>query len=359
MSCHDGALRNVERSDCDGDAADKHEVEQVGSDDVAQREGSMSFRERGDRGHKLRQRGAERDEGQRDHGFRYAECLRDQGAVVDEQPCADGDQDGSDDEKYNVFAHAVFLLRGFGAGIIISGASVFGGGFRCRSGSRMLSLHLQYRVDHIDDEEPEQKEACRAAEMPARVGGKRIEGGCREEEQNRGDQCLSVDVSGTYCDRQRRDQGRVADDGTDRVAVSDLAVTGKSGRRGDHDLGERGADGDDCRPDQQLRNMKVVRDSGRAVHKPVAAFNQKQQTNDKQKYGNQHKQNLLKTRQTYFTCSSRTNGICAAHEKVYHCNAFFSMKERRNIILKKMINRKGFLIYTMYQWRKGKRTGRL
>ena len=81
---------------------------------------------------------------------------------------------------------------------------------------------------------------------------------------------------------ERGDQRGVADDRADGVAVGDAAVAEDRGLRGDHDLRQRRADGHDRRADQQLREMKTVRDADRAVDEPVSALDEQDEAEQKQ-----------------------------------------------------------------------------
>ena len=71
----------------------------------------MTLCQRGDRRDQLRQRGAQRHKGQGDDGFRHAQRLRDQGAVVHQQVCAHSDQGCAEDEQADLFGKGHFLFR--------------------------------------------------------------------------------------------------------------------------------------------------------------------------------------------------------------------------------------------------------
>ena len=66
-----------------------------------------------------------------------------------------------------------------------------------------------------------------------------------------------------------------------------MAADGGGG--GDHDLRQRGSDGDHGGADDQIGDMKTLRNTHGAVHKKVAALDEHHKTNGKQQNGNQHK----------------------------------------------------------------------
>ena len=265
-----GALRDGEGCQRDRHAADQHKVKDVRADDVAQRQVAVALGQRGDSRDQLGQRGAECDKRQGDDALGHAEGLRDQGAVVHEQVCADGDQHRAQHKQDQRPGEGHFLLLGR---LLRTGGGVF---------------HLQHVDDHVRREHGQHDDAHDAGEFAEHIGRNAVDGRRREEEGDGGFQRFGVYLAGAHRNRDGRDQRRVADDRADGVAVGDLAMAGQRGHRGDHDLRQRCADGDHRRADEQLRQVEAAGQCGRAVNKPVAALDQEQQADNKKQHRDEH-----------------------------------------------------------------------
>ena len=257
------ALRDGERRQRDGNTADQHKVEDVCADDVADGQIAVTLDKGGNCRDQLRQRGAQRDEGQGDDALGHAQRLRNQRTVIDEQVRTDGDDRCADDQQDQRLrqGHQILFL-----GVLL------GGGV----------LHLPDVGDHVGHEHGQHDKAHRAGKFTKAVGSYAVDGGSDKEEDDRRFQRLRVNLAGADGNRDGGNQRRVADDRTDGVPVGDLAVAGHSRHRGDHDLRQRCADGNDRRADQQLRQVETPCQRRCAVHEPVAALNQEQQTDDKE-----------------------------------------------------------------------------
>ena len=142
-------------------------------------------------------------------------------------------------------------------------------------------LHLPDVGDHVGHEHCQHDKAHRAGKFTEAVGGHAVDGGGDKEEDNRRFQRLGVNLARAHGNRDGCDQRRVADDRADGIAVGNLAVAGNRRHRGNHDLRQRCADGNDRRANQQLRQVEAPRQRRCAVDEPVAALNQEQQTDDK------------------------------------------------------------------------------
>ena len=230
----------------------------------------MALDQRGDGRDQLGQRGAECDKRQSDDALGHAEGLRDQGAVVHEQICADGDQHRAQHKQDQRLGEGHFLLLGR---LLLTGGGVF---------------HLQHVDGHVRHKRCQHDDAHDAGESAENIGRNAVDGRRREEEGDGGFQRFGVYPAGAHCNRDGRNQCRVADDRADGVAVGDLAMAGQRGHRGDHDLRQRRADGDHRRADEQLRQVEAAGQCGRAVNKPVAALDQEQQTDNKKQHRDEH-----------------------------------------------------------------------
>ena len=169
----------------------------------------MALCQRGDGGDEFGQGSAECNEGQCDDGLGNTQSLCDEGAVIDQQVRADGDQDSTHDQQADVLAEGVFaalflFFLGFG--------SVF---------------HRQNVADDVGDEHCQQDETDGAAEVTGSVGDTSIDSSGHEEEQHRNTQALRVDLARADCDGDGGDQSGIADDRADGVAVGDLTVAGQ------------------------------------------------------------------------------------------------------------------------------------
>ena len=228
----------------------------------------MALDEAGDGGDQLGQAGAQGDHGQADDRIGDAEGGGDQGAVVHQEAGAQGDGRGADHQQKQLQ----------GEGPLFPVCLLFPALFR----ELRMPLHLQDGDEHIDHKDREIGKAHPALEAAQRPGDAGIGERRGEEEGRREGEGLGIDLPGTHGDGDRRDQAGVADDGADGVAVADAGVALHGRLAGDHHLRERGADGDDRRADQQLRQMKAAGDAHRAVDKPVAALDEQGEAEQKQ-----------------------------------------------------------------------------
>ena len=96
-----------------------------------------------------------------------------------------------------------------------------------------------------------------------------------------------------YRNGEGRNEGCIADDRTDGVAVGDLAVAGKGRGGGDHHLRQGGADGHHGGTNEQLRNMEAAGNARGTIHEPVTALDEAQQAHDEQQNRDEHKFLLL------------------------------------------------------------------
>ena len=141
---------------------------------------------------------------------------------------------------------------------------------------------------HIDGKQQQQHNAQNPAEVAGEVGVETVNCGGNKEEKHRGFQGIPVHGAGPYSHGNGGNQGRVADDGADGVAVGNLAVARQGGGGGNHDLRQCGADGNHRSADDQIRHMEPLGDACGAVNKPVAAFDQQHKTQCEQQYRNKH-----------------------------------------------------------------------
>ena len=151
-----------------------------------------------------------------------------------------------------------------------------------------MLLHLHGGHDHIDHEGSQVQDAHPPLEAAHGPGHQGIGSG-RGEEEGRGERKgLGVHLPGPDRDGDGRDKAGVADDGADGVAVADAGVALHGRLAGDHDLGQRGADGHDGGADQQLRQVEPPCDAHGAVDEPVAALDQQTESHKKQQNRYQH-----------------------------------------------------------------------
>ena len=265
--------RQVKRIECDGQTADQYQIEHVCTDDIAQRECAVSLGEGGDGGDQLRQRGTERDEGQRDDGFRHAQHAGKNRPVVDEQIRADRDQGCADNEQQQILPERVEGAFELVLDDIMRVCT-------------LRELFLQLLVAdglydgnrHVGDEDQQEEDAVCTREMSLEIGGCGVEGSRDEVKAYRGLHRAAVDLTRFDRDGDGGDQRGIADDRADGVAVGKLAVAGNRGGRGNHHLRQGRTDGDHRRADQNIGNMKAAGESRRAVNEPVTCLDQQQQS---------------------------------------------------------------------------------
>ena len=268
MTGDHGALGHLEGGQSHGDAADQHQVEDVGADDVAQGQVAVALHQGGDGGDQLRQAGAQGHEGQGDDGFGHPQRSGDLGAVVHQQLRAHGNQRRADHQKEEHLPGGHLLHRFLG-----------------RLG---VLLHLTDGQQYVGHKNNQHDQTDEAAELAQQIGRHAVDGRSQEEEQDRQLQRLGIRLAGPHCQGDGGDQGGVADHRADGVAVGDLAVAAHRGDGGDHDLGQGGADGHHRGADQQLGQVEFAGQGAGPVHEPVAALDQTDQADDKQQYGNKH-----------------------------------------------------------------------
>ena len=99
------ALGDVKGGERYGDAADQHQVENIGADDVSERKRSVAFEQGCDRRDQFRKAGSQCHKGERDDRLRNAQCLGDQCSVFHQEIGADCDQGCSQHQEHQDFAH--------------------------------------------------------------------------------------------------------------------------------------------------------------------------------------------------------------------------------------------------------------
>ena len=245
---------------CHRYAAHQHQIEQVSAHNIAQRKSAMALDQRGNGGDQFRQGSAQRHKGQCNDRFRYPKRLGDPCAIVHQQVGANGDQYRACHQQQQFLGKRL----GFSCRLLRCGSNRFGG-------------HLPHRCDHINRKQSQQNQAGNPAEIPGGVGDAGVKQRGKEKERYRCAQAFGVDFAGPYSDGERGDQGGVADYRSNGVAVSDLAVSAQCRGGGYHDLRQGSTDGHYRGADQQFGQMKTAGNTGSAIHKPVAAFNQADQ----------------------------------------------------------------------------------
>ena len=86
----------------------------------------------------------------------------------------------------------------------------------------------------------------------------------------------------------RTDERSVANYRADCISVGNLAVSADSACGGDHDLGQCCSYRNDGSADEQLGQVKSVRNGNRAVYEPIAALDEHNETENKKKNRNKH-----------------------------------------------------------------------
>ena len=208
----------------------------------------MTFNQRSNGRDQLRQRSTQRDKGQGDDAFGHAQRLGDQRTIINEQICANGDDRRTGDQQDQRLGQGdqLFLFDVFLSGGV---------------------LHLPDVGDHVGHEHCQHDKAHRAGKFTEAVGSHAVDGGGDKEEDNWRFQRLGVNLARAHGNRDGCDQRRVADDRTDGIAVGNLAVAGNRRHRGNHDLRQRCADGNDRRANQQLRQVEAAKDAKRKLSK--------------------------------------------------------------------------------------------
>ena len=268
----DGAPGHLKRRQRHRYAGDQHQIEQICPHNIAQRKTAMALRQSAHRRHQLWQRGSQRDERQRNHGLRHAQLLGNQDAVIHQQSGSQGDQYRSRRQQ-----NGVLRCGPLSCGSALPGGSGAGRPFDLPDGD-----------GHIGGENRQQNDSHHTAEIAGGIGYRPIDPGGGKEKDHRRSQRPGIHLAGAHRNGDGGNQRGVADHGADGVAISNLPVTAQSGSGGNHHLRQSRSDGNHGRPDQQLRHTEAVCDVHRAVHKPVAALDQKNQPHKKQNRRNKH-----------------------------------------------------------------------
>ena len=111
----------------------------------------------------------------------------------------------------------------------------------------------------------------------ARIDSRRKEESCHGETER-----LFVNPRRTNGNRQGGNQARVADNRTDCIPVGNAAVMLEGSLRGDHDLRQGRANGNDRCSDEKFRHMKAVCNTDCSVNKPVPSLDQADKTDKEQ-----------------------------------------------------------------------------
>ena len=151
-----------------------------------------------------------------------------------------------------------------------------------------VAERLDNKTGHICNESAKKNNTRPTSELAEEIGHESIERRRAEEENYGGLHGLDIHRAGVAGDGDGSDQGGVADNGADSIAISHCAGTGQSTGSGDHDLRQSSADGYDGRADYNVRQVEALGDAGGAVHEPVAALDQQNQADGKEDDGNKH-----------------------------------------------------------------------
>ena len=261
---------NLERCQGHGNAGNQHQIEHVCTDDIADTQRGVALLQGGDGGHQLRQGGAQGHEGQGNHRFGHAQFLGDDGAVLHQQVGTHGNQGRAHHQQHQLhnqrtgglhFFHFLnFCLVGIGKTLTDGG-------------------------DHVKHKDHQHDHAHPAGELAQNVGSHAVNGGRGEEEQHRHFHGLDIHGAGIAGHGNGSNQGGVADDGADGVAIGHCALAHEGSGGGDHDLRQGGADGDHGGTHDDVRQVEPLGKARSAVHEPVAALDEQNQTDSKQKNG--------------------------------------------------------------------------
>ena len=264
---------NIKGSQGHGDAGHKDQVEHVGTDDVADAQVGMALLQRGDGGDQLRQAGAQGNEGQSDDGLGDAQTLGDDGAVLHQQIGTPGDEGGANHQQNQIHPQGVGL-----------GIAVF-----------LLFLHtvgvfhaLTDGEDQVNDEDGQHHKAQRTGEGAHDVGGEAVDGGADEEKDHRHLHGFGVHGTGVEGHGDGGNEGGVADDGANGVAVGHRALTQERTGGGDHDLGQGGADGYHGGTNYDVGQIETPGNAGGAVNEPVAALDEQDKAQGEEQNRNKH-----------------------------------------------------------------------
>ena len=208
--------------------------------------------------------GAQGHEQQGDDSLGDAQPQGDDLAVLHQQVGADGDDTGTGDQERQVLPEGTFPLLF----LLIGGVGV--------------AQAVPDRQEHIHGEDSEHRKAQPAGEGAQAVGGQAVDGGGEEEEKGGGLHGLGIHGAGVPDNGDGGDQGGVADDGADGVAIGHCAGAHQSAGGGDHDLGQGGADGDHGGAHHDIGQVEPPGHAGGAVHEPVAAVDQQHQADGEQ-----------------------------------------------------------------------------
>ena len=168
---------------------------------------------RGDGGDQLRQGSAQRHKGQGNHGFRHTQRLGDKRPVIHQQVGTNGNHRCAADEHGNAHPQRAALF----------------GGFRFLCGGSGILETLTDGAVQIQRQQNQQTGADDVAKIAGQVGIDAVECGGGKKEKDRDFQALGVNGPGAHRNGDGGNQGGVADDGADGVAIGNLTMTADSG----------------------------------------------------------------------------------------------------------------------------------
>ena len=263
---------DIKRGKGHGDAGDQYQIKNISANNIADSKMGMSLLERGNGGNELRQTGAQCDKRQRNDGFGNTKPLCDFGAVLNQQVCTPCNKCSADDKQEKFLPELprfdVFLFLGLHTVRIFHALP---------NGEKQI-----YGTENQHDN------ADRSGKASQNVGGKAVDRGASEEEDHRHFQGLHAHRTGIERNGNGGNEGGIADDRANGVAIGHSSLPGQSAGGGNHDLRQGRADGDYRGAHNDVRQVEPAGNSCSTVYKPVAALNEQQKAQCEEKYGYKH-----------------------------------------------------------------------
>lgn len=214
-----------------------------------------------DGGDKLGQGSADRDDGRRNDGLGNAADHRQLRSRIHEKFRAEYDPRRPENKFSDVDRNLFFDERHFFTG----------------NGFLFCAPHV---VDHGDGENEEEQNT--SPEGKALAERSKIQNRRSGEQKYRFQRVLTAfDHGGNTDDRNRHDEPRICGDGAHGVADGEGIGAARRADARNNQLGQGGGKTDDRGADDEAGNPRNLRNPARGVHKKIAAFDDKRQTDDK------------------------------------------------------------------------------
>ena len=266
-----------DRMDGAGNAEDQQDIEDIGADNITDRQTVFPLARGDDRGHQLGQRGAHRDDRQTDQRLGHTKRGGNIFSGFDNKMSARDDQSNTDQDKQYAFERRHLLDR-FTLGLILE---------------RRADQHDQ--IDNEDDQQRNAHPTLQRCDSIIHLDGRKIgrsehaDSQCGKQRDRDDDRERKISLFDDVVERQGLDQRAYAQhhQQVEQVRANDVThgdlVRAVDRRRGaDRQLGSAGTHRHDRQTDDDRRHLENSGKRRAAVHKQIRALDQRDKSRDQQ-----------------------------------------------------------------------------